>query len=749
MKKHLTYLTLLLFCCLGTVSTVQAGIIPHPQSVTWKNGEFKPGVQPKVYTNQTGKEKALLLDYLKSSPLQAVEAENAEAANAINLIIKDDTTAFPSAESYRLEITPTGITITARGGAGLFYGVQSLLQLAEGRQGAYTFPAVLVNDTPRFAYRGMHLDVSRNFFDKEFVKKQLRMMAHYKLNRFHWHLTDGAGWRLEIKKYPKLTQIAAWRPYQTWSEWQEGGHRYCSKNDPNAHGGYYTKKDVQEVLALAEQLHITVIPEIEMPGHSEEVLAVYPELSCSGVPYENSDFCIGNEKTFKFVENVLKEVMEMFPSEYIHIGGDEASKAGWKTCPKCKKRMEKEGLKNVDELQSYMIHRVEAFLNKHGRKLLGWDEILEGGLAPNATVMSWRGEQGGIAAAKAGHQVVMTPGAYCYFDSYQADPETQPEAFGGVLPIRKVYSYNPVPASLTLEEGKLVMGVQANVWAERIPTPEHCEYMIYPRILALSEVAWTQPENKFWPDFKKRVSEAIPYLQSQGYNPYTLSDDVTLEQEADLQKKCIRVTLSSEKTPVEIRYSIDGTEPTSNSLLYDNPFEIQGTAVVSARVFIGGKPVGRILTKRIDYHKAIGKSITYNKPYSPSYPAAGEATLLDGVKGGETYGDGRWQGFIDGGFDVTVDLGEVMPLHYINADFMSNKGPQVYLPLYVEIFTSNDGKDFTLLKKIDFDPVMEAKKATVAPYSWTGDAQGRYVRYVAHVNPETRGWLFADELVIQ
>lgn len=749
MKKHLNYFTLLLLLCLMNLSVVQAGIIPKPMSLIEKSGQFVLNGQTKVYTNLDGKERIMMFDYLSSSPLKLTETKEELPGNVVNLILKNDTLAFPSAESYQLEVSPTQITITAKGGAGLFYGVQSLLQLAEETSGQFTIPAVLIDDTPRFEYRGMHLDVSRHFRSKEFVMKQLNLMAYYKLNRFHWHLTDGAGWRLEIKKYPKLTDIAAWRPYETWSEWSEADRHYCSKDDPKAFGGYYTKKDVKEVLALAEKLHITVIPEIEMPGHSEEVLAVYPELSCAGQPYKNYDYCIGNEKTFTFLENVLKEVMELFPSQYIHVGGDEASKDGWKTCPKCKKRMEKEGLKNVDELQSYMIHRIEKFLNKNGRNLLGWDEILEGGLAPNATVMSWRGEQGGITAAKSGHKVVMTPGAYCYFDAYQADPETQPEALGGVLPIQKVYSYDPIPASLTPEERSLILGVQANLWAERILTPEHSEYMLYPRMLALAEIAWTAPENKFWPDFKKRVSEEIPYLQSRGFNPYTLSDDVTLEQEADLQKKCIRITLTSEKTPVQIRYTIDGTEPTMKSLLYDNPFDLKGTAILSARVFIDGNPVGRILTKRIDYHKAIGKTVSYNKPYSPSYPAAAEATLLDGGKGGSTYGDGRWQGFIAGGFDVTVDLGSPTPLQYINADFMSNKGPQVYLPMYVEIFISDNGKDFTLLKKVETDPKKEKEKATVAPYSWEGKANGRYVRYVAHINPETQGWLFTDEVVIQ
>ena len=468
--------------------------------------------------------------------------------------------------------------------------------------GSYSVPSVEIEDTPRFAYRGLMLDVSRHFSTKEFIKKQIDALAYYKINRLHLHLTDAAGWRLEIKKYPLLTDFAAWRTDPTWKKWWNGGRKYLRYDEPGASGGYYTQDDIREILEYARQHYITMIPEIEMPSHSEEVLAAYPQLSCSGEPYKNSDFCVGNEETFTFLENVLTEVMELFPSEYIHVGGDEAGKSAWKTCPKCQKRMKDEHLANVDELQSYLIHRIEKFLNNHGRRLLGWDEILQGGIAPNATVMSWRGEEGGIAAVTSGHHAIMTPGAYCYLDSYQDAPYSQPEAIGGYLPLKKVYAYDPVPASLTAEQAKLVYGVQGNLWVEYIPTPEHVEYMIYPRMLALAEVAWSAPERKSWPDFHTRALSAVADLPKKGYHPFDLSKEI-------------------------------GSRPESL------------------------QPVS---------HLALGKKVTYNSSYSPHYPAQGNTALTDGIRGDWTYGDGSWQGFIsDNRLDVTIDMEKETPIHSI------------------------------------------------------------------------------------
>ena len=551
--------------------------------------------------------------------------------------------------------------------------------------GSYSIASVEIEDTPRFAYRGLMLDVSRHFSTKEFIKKQIDALAYYKINRLHLHLTDAAGWRLEIKKYPLLTEFAAWRTDPTWKQWWNGGRKYVRFDAPGAYGGYYTQDDIREILEYARQHYITVIPEIEMPSHSEEVLAAYPQLSCSGEPYKNSDFCVGNEETFTFLENVLTEVMELFPSEYIHIGGDEAGKSAWKTCPKCQKRMTDEHLANVDELQSYLIHRIEKFLNNHGRHLLGWDEILQGGIAPNATVMSWRGEEGGIAAVTSGHRAIMTPGAYCYLDSYQDAPYSQPEAIGGYLPLKKVYSYNPVPASLTAEQAKLVYGVQGNLWVEYIPTPEHVEYMIYPRILALAETAWSAPERKSWPDFHTRALSAVADLQAKGYHPFDLKKEI-------------------------------GSRPESL------------------------QPVS---------HLALGKKVIYNSPYSSHYLAQGNTALTDGIRGDWTYGDGSWQGFIsDNRLDVTIDMEKETSIHSVTAAFMQVVGAEVFLPETVVISISDDGTHFTELRKQHFE-VSKETPIRFTDISWQGEAKGRYVRYQAQAGSEFGGWIFTDEIIVK
>ena len=451
-------------------------------------------------------------------------------ASPVQLSLVEQLPEIHHPEGYVLTASTDGVTIQATTKAGLFYGQQTLkqLQTADGK-----IPVGTVVDEPRFDYRGLMLDVSRHFFDTEFIKKQIDAMACYKLNRLHLHLTDAAGWRIEIKRYPKLTGLAAWREYATRKEWSNNERTYVEEGTPGAYGGYFTQEQIRELVAYAAERHITIIPEIEMPSHSEEVLTAYPELSCTHEPYKQSDFCIGNEKTFEFLQNVLLEVMELFPSPYIHIGGDEAGKSSWKTCPLCQARMKREGLKNVDELQSYLIHRIDTFLTAHGRRLVGWDEILDGGLSPNATVMSWRGTEGGLKAAAAGHDAIMTPGEFCYFDSYQDAPHSQPEAIGGYLPLKKVYAYNPAPDTLSAEQAARIRGVQANLWAEYIPTPEHMEHMIYPRLLALSEVAWSAAERKEYADFHRRALRAVEELKEKGYNSFDLKNEIGNRPGAD------------------------------------------------------------------------------------------------------------------------------------------------------------------------------------------------------------------------
>ena len=672
--------------CFHAHPILAQSFIPVPLKMEQGTGSFLLSEKTKLYTNLQGGEAELWENYLKALPVQLKEARMKDRKQMLFLLITPKTPQLPSPESYTLSVTSQRIEIRATSGAGLFYGVQTLLQLAQpSGAGSYSIASVEIEDTPRFAYRGLMLDVSRHFSTKEFIKKQIDALAYYKINRLHLHLTDAAGWRLEIKKYPLLTDFAAWRTDPTWKKWWNGGRKYLRYDEPGASGGYYTQDDIREILEYARQHYITVIPEIEMPSNSEEVLAAYPQLSCSGEPYKNSDFCVGNEETFTFLENVLTEVMELFPSEYIHVGGDEAGKSAWKTCPKCQKRMKDEHLANVDELQSYLIHRIEKFLNNHGRRLLGWDEILQGGIAPNATVMSWRGEEGGIAAVTSGHHAIMTPGAYCYLDSYQDAPYSQPEAIGGYLPLKKVYAYDPVPASLTAEQAKLVYGVQGNLWVEYIPTPEHVEYMIYPRMLALAEVAWSAPERKSWPDFHTRALSAVADLQKKGYHPFDLSKEI-------------------------------GSRPESL------------------------QPVS---------HLALGKKVTYNSSYSPHYPAQGNTALTDGIRGDWTYGDGSWQGFIsDNRLDVTIDMEKETPIHSITAAFMQVVGAEVFLPETVVISISDDGINFTELQKQHFE-VSKETPIRFTDISWQGEAKGRYVRYQAQAGSEFGGWIFTDEIIVK
>jgi hypothetical protein len=655
-----------------------------PRSVEYHSGNFTISPETKFYTNLSAESRQALTDYLEGTSLGSVPfAESATGNNGIELNLCDSSIVTGN-EAYRIEIDKKGIRLSASTETGIFYGLQTLLQLLNNSDNK-TLPALTINDSPRFPYRGLHLDVSRHFFDKEFVKKQLDAMAYFKMNRLHWHLTDGAGWRIEIKKYPRLTSFAAWRPFDKLNDWWVGGRTFCEQDDPRAVGGYYTQDDIREVVAYAAERHITIIPEIEMPGHSEEVLATYPELSCSGKPYVNADFCIGTEKTFEFLENVLLEVIDLFPSEYIHIGGDEASKSSWKTCPRCQKRMADEHLNSVDELQSYMIHRIEKFLNDHGRKIIGWDEIIEGGLSPTATVMSWRGEEGGIKAVKAGNQAIMTPGKYCYLDAFQDAPNTQPMAIGGYLTLEKVYSFEPVPDSLSTKEAELILGVQGNVWTEHIPTPEHYEYMIYPRILALAEIGWSPSEVKKWDNFHTRALQAVNMLREQGYNPFPLEKE------------------------------------------------------------IGDKPESY---QKVN-HLAIGKKVTYANLYSNHYAAQGEKTLVDGVRGGWMYNDDRWQGFIDCDFDVTIDLGKETDIKQVCAEFIQLKGPYVWLPKQVIISSSVDGEHYDTLATVDNDISPDIETLQFKEFGWEGNAKARYIRYKALSNGIAGGWLFTDEIRIK
>ena len=498
-------------------------------------------------------------------------------------------------EGYKLTVSQKGILIEAPKAAGVFYGCQSLLQLlppaimsSQSVDGIeWSVPAVEITDKPRFQWRGLHMDVCRHYMPKEFVLKYIDLLALHKMNTLHWHLTEDQGWRIEIKKYPKLTEIGSKRKETIV------GHGGSSRTfDGIEHSGFYTQQDVKEIVAYAKKRFITVVPEIEMPGHAQAAISAYPEYACTEGPFEvwtkwgvsDNVYCAGNEATYIFLENVLDEVLELFPSKFIHVGGDECPKTKWKKCPKCQAKIKQEGLHNEHELQSHLIKHFDKYLTSKGRRLIGWDEILEGGLAPGAAVMSWRGESGGIKAAKAGHDVTMAPNSHTYFDHYQGDPKSEPLAIGGFLPLKKVYSYDPIPEALTEEEAKHILGAQGQLWSEYIPTPEHMEYMAYPRGAALAEVVWSQKDARNWDDFVGRLATHLNRLDTYGVN-FRVPEPAGLEQNRSFSKD-MTVELKVPFAGARVRYTLDGTEPTEDSPVYTDPIKLTKNTVTTARTFM-------------------------------------------------------------------------------------------------------------------------------------------------------------------
>ena len=674
-------LVFLLNLCTCNLTAQDVSLLPFPQKIVSDSGKFTAKNFLSVYIEAKSGEKKIIRQNLQQLgfPLKFTAKQTAQ------LIIELSENNFPTEvpDAYILKISSDKIRITANSSAGQFYALQTLLQLRQLSTGTISFPKLEMYDYPRFAYRGFMMDVSRHFFDIGFLKKQIDAMAHFKLNRLHIHLTDAAGWRIEIKKYPQLTKLAAWRPEQNWKKWWFGDRRYVLQSNDSAYGGFYTQKEIKELVRYAAERHITVIPEIEMPGHSEEVMAAYPFLACDNVNFPNGDVCAGKELTYIFFENVLAEIVKLFPSEYIHIGADEAGKRAWKTCTHCTERMKKEGLENVEELQAYFVKRISDFLHTKGKKLIGWDEITEHKIPKNATVMVWRNEANALKALEGGNRVILSPGEFCYFDAYQDAPLTQPEAIGGYLPIEKVYSYDPLkPVSPDFRH--LVSGVQANLFTEYIPSAEHAEYMLWPRLLALAEVAWTEPQQKSWSRFRKNVLEKNAWFNSKGFNAFDLKTE-------------------------------KGKRPESVDTIY---------------------------------HIAKGKTVTYLSNYAGSYPAAGKSALTDGLRGDWTYNDKRWQGFIGTkGMNVIIDLGKVIDLHKIVCGFMQSTGAEVYLPENTEILTSADGKTFTALQmqqlNIDLSQWLCFRNVV-----WEGKSSARYIQFKAIPGKKYGGWIFADEIIV-
>lgn len=529
MKKLILLLSIFLSPCLLQASV---SIIPMPQKCVEKKGTFIINKETVICLPDDNQEMRDAVSFWND--LMATAAgfplEVSSTPRSSNVIRCHINPSLPNEEAYKLTVSRSSIRIEAKTAKGIFYAFQTVRQLmppaieqdTRVEEGfVWNVPCVLIEDTPSFAYRGLMLDVSRHFMPKEVVKRYIDLMSFHKLNTFHWHLTDDQGWRIEIKKYPKLTSVGGFRNKTIIGHAKNTPYKW----DVERYGGFYTQEDVREIVSYAQKRFVEVIPEIEMPGHAVAALTAYPEYSCSGGPFEvegrwgvfNDIFCT-KESTFEFMQNILDEVASLFPSTYIHIGGDEAPRIRWKNCAHCQQRMKQENLTKEAELQTYFVNRIEKYLNGKGKQIIGWDEIIEGGIPQRATVMSWRGEKGGIHAAKAGYDVIMTPNNFLYLNHYQFDPKTEPLAFGGFTPLEKTYSYHPVHESLTLEEGKHIKGVQGNLWTEYIVSGEQVEYMVYPRAAALSEVAWSKKEMRNYENFCTRLQDIKKHYDVMNLN---------------------------------------------------------------------------------------------------------------------------------------------------------------------------------------------------------------------------------------
>ncbi len=760
-------LLLLLFVFSVINAQKMPSIIPKPVEIKMGIGSFVLDKNTAIHYKKSEKELKATADFF-TSYIKNISGftlkSNKVATKKVAFVIEKD---IPE-EGYKLQVTPISIIIKASNYKGIFYGMQSILQILPvvRTNAVLVVPVMEIIDAPRFKWRGMMLDVSRHFFGPEVIKVYIDLMASYKMNVFHWHLVDGAGWRLEIKKYPKLTQFAAWRVDDLKKPWSWTDVTFNDDKNKATYGGYYTQEQAKEIVAYAKARNITVVPEIEMPGHSEAAMAAYPELSCNSKNYfgQSGDFlaskvdanyCAGNDGSFLFLQDVLTEVMAIFPSAYIHIGGDEVDKTSWKECAKCKSRMKTENLKDEKQLQSYFIRRIEQFLVSKNRKMIGWDEILEGGLAPEATVMSWRGESGGIEAAKLEHDVIMTPDSPCYFDHYQAGPEGEPVAIGGFNTVKKVYDYEPIPKELNKEQEKYVMGGQGNVWTEYITTAEHLEYMVLPRMAALSEVLWLPKENKNWNDFNERLQSHFSGYGQKGLHYSTGNFTVSIKPSS--QNGQLAVTLFSEALNGEIRYTTDGTEPTLQSIKYEQPIAINSSVVLKASTVVDGQIKGILAAKQnFVMHKAIGNTVVYTNPVSEYYLADGSNSLTDGIRGTNTVGK-YWHGFSENDMVATLEFGEAKTIKNISLGCLQNYNDWIFLPQSVKFEGSTDGTVFTEIKTISSPIAIHQKKALYDFAISFAPQKVKYIRVTAksnrcpigHIGEGKSGWLFVDELMVE
>lgn len=750
--------------------TADFNIIPRPQQVNVSNdAPFTLSAKTVISLGTNSQDMKRNANMLASYIEQATGIRPAigKSKNGAAIILTIDKT-IANAEGYKLDADAKQIRIAGASAAGVFYGIQTLrksLPLVNGKASKVSIPAVHIADAPRFAYRGTHLDVSRHFVTVDSVRQFIDMLALHNINRFHWHLTDDQGWRIEIKKYPLLTQIGSKRAQTVI------GHN-SGKYDGKPYGGFYTQQQIRDIVKYAADRYITIVPEIDLPGHMQAALAAYPDMGCTGGPYEvwqkwgvsDNVLCAGNDKTLTFIDNVLKEITQLFPSKYIHVGGDECPKTQWQKCPKCQARIKalnleaKDGHSAEERLQSYIITHASNYLKSLGRNTIGWDEILEGGLAEGATVMSWRGESGGIAAAKQHHDVVMTPNSYLYFDYYQSlDKANEPLAIGGYLPLETVYSYEPMPKELTADEARHIIGVQANIWTEYMPTFKQMQYMALPRMAALSEVQWSQPALKDYTSFTNRLTEFTHLYDRLGYNYAKHLYNVAIHVDSDNKWREILIHMTTAGN-AEIRYTLDGTEPTANSALYTGAIVLQKSAKIRAAAFRDGKR-SSVTSQDISFNKATACPVELLQPTHKNYTYKGGATLTDGLLGDKGFGTGRWLGFSGNDLEAVIDLKQNTDVSSVSLNTCVDKGSWIFDARNIEVSVSADGKSFTKVASKSLPALEEQTPDNIYTYELTfPQTTTRYVKVTAtseHNIPEWHGgkgkpaFLFVDEISVK
>jgi len=750
--RKLLILTLALTALLSCSRNNDVNIIPKPVSLKQADGNFTFNSKTLVIADSTDSvafNNALFLVELLNQKGVGCTFKAEGGVDYTNSIIFTRTSCPDSlgAEGYMIEVNPKTITIRANQSAGFFYAIQTLRQLmpanfekADYNAKSIRIPFVVIVDKPHFSWRGLNLDCCRHFMTKDFVKRYIDLLAYHKMNVLHWHLTEDQGWRIEIKKYPKLTQVGAWR----------------TNADGTVYGGFYTQDDIREVVAYAAKRHVMVVPEIEMPGHSVAALAAYPNLSCTGEPLQvetswgvfKDIYCAGNDSTFIFLQDVLTEVVELFPSPYIHIGGDEAPKYRWENCPKCKARLRKEKLSSYDELQRYFISRISKFLESKGKTIIGWDEILEGGRPHNAMVQAWRGIDRATEALNANAPVIVSPTSHCYFD-YPIE----------VTNLQKVYSFDPVPAQTHSAKVPLVLGGECNMWTEHAPQ-EAVDSKVFPRLLPISEVLWTYPTQRNYSEFLKRVRSHYPRLESLGVTYGFEQSAVEFKSSIGDDKKSIAVELSKGQDNLVIRYTTNGDEPTENSVRYRKPIVLTSSATLKAAAYNSGIRVGDVFERAFVISKSLGKPVELGFSPAEKYMGGGPQALVDGRLGTSKYNDGIWQGVQGHNMVATVDLGANQQINNISVGFLQNIPSWIFLPNRVDVFVSDDRIHFEQIAQMDCPENL--KRQAVLAYRFNAFAlkeiAGRYVRIVAH-NPGpcpdwhpasgSPTWLFADEIVVE